>query len=150
MCGKKASEVKKLACGDIGAIGKMDKVKTGDTLCDPRKVVSLKGIPYAPGCYSMAISPKTKGQEEKVGSGLNRLNEEDPSFTVVNNSETRQLVVTGAGDQHPDVLVSKLKSRFGVDAVLSPAILVICKKDEDDDFKKFRTNVLVKYGESYM
>ena len=121
MCGKKASEVKVLGCGDIGAIGKMDKVKTGDTLCDPRKVVSLKQIPYAPACYSMAIAPKTKGQEDKVGAGLNRLNEEDPSFHLVNNAETKQMVLSGLGDQHLDVLVSKLKSRFGVDAVLLPA-----------------------------
>ena len=121
MCGKKSTEVKVLTCGDIGAIGKMDKVKTGDTLCDPRKVVSLKGIPYAQPCYSMAIAPRTKGQEEKVGSGLNRLNEEDPSFTLVNNAETHQLVLSGAGDQQLDVLVAKLKSRFGVDAILSPA-----------------------------
>ena len=121
MCGKKSTEVKVLSCGDIGAIGKMDKVKTGDTLCDPRKVVSLKGIPYAPACYSMAIAPKTKGQEEKVGTGLNRLNEEDPSFTLVNNAETHQLVLSGTGDQQLDVLVSKLKSRFGVDAILAPA-----------------------------
>ena len=121
MCGKKASEVKALGCGDIGAIGKMDKVKTGDTLCDPRKVVSLKQIPYAPACYSMAIAPKTKGQEDKVGAGLNRLNEEDPSFHLVNNAETKQLVLSGMGDQQLDVLVSKLKGRFGVDAVLMPA-----------------------------
>ncbi len=121
MCGKKNTEVKVLSCGDIGAIGKMDKVKTGDTLCDSRKVVSLKGIPYAEPCYSMAIAPKTKGQEEKVGSGLNRLNEEDPSFTLVNNAETHQLVLSGAGDQHLDVLVAKLKTRFGVDAILEPA-----------------------------
>ena len=121
MCGKKSTEVKVLSCGDIGAIGKMDKVKTGDTLCDPRKVVSLKGIPYAPACYSMAIAPKTRGQEEKVGTGLNRLNEEDPSFTLVNNAETHQLVLSGTGDQQLDVLVAKLKSRFGVDAILAPA-----------------------------
>ena len=121
MCGKKNTEVKALACGDIGAIGKMDKVKTGDTLCDSRKVVSLKGIPYPAPCYSMAIAPKAKGQEEKVGTGLNRLNEEDPSFTLVNNAETHQLVLSGAGDQQLDVLVAKLKSRFGVDAVLLPA-----------------------------
>ncbi len=121
MCGKRNTEVKVLSCGDIGAIGKMDKVKTGDTLCDPRKVVALKGLPYAEPCYSMAIAPKTKGQEEKVGTGLNRLNEEDPSFSVYNNPETKQLVISGAGDQQLDVLVAKLKSRFGVEAVLSPA-----------------------------
>ena len=128
MCGKKATEVKVLSCGDIGAFGKMDKVKTGDTLCDPRKVVSLKQIPYAEPCYSVAIAPKTRGQEEKVGTGLNRLNEEDPSFTLVNNAETRQLVLSGAGDQHVDVLVSKLKARFGVDTVLSPAKVAFREK----------------------
>ena len=128
MCGKKATEVKQLTCGDIGAIGKMDKVKTGDTLCDPRKVVSLKQIPYAQPCYSQAIAPKAKGQEEKVAAGLARLNEEDPSFTVVNNAETHQMVLSGAGDQHLDVLVSKLKSRFGVDAELSPAKVAFREK----------------------
>ena len=60
MRGKKATEVKELACGDIGAIGKMEKVKTGDTLCDSRKVVALKGIPFAEPCYSVAIAPKTQ------------------------------------------------------------------------------------------
>ena len=128
MCGKKASEVKALTCGDIGAIGKMDKVKTGDTLCDPRKVVSLKGLPYAPACYSMAIAPKAKGQEEKVAAGLNRLNEEDPSFSLYNNPETHQLVISGSGDQQLDVLVAKLRSRFGVDAVLSPAKIAYREK----------------------
>ena len=128
MCGKQATEVKVLSCGDIGAFGKMDKVKTGDTLCDPRKVVSLKQIPYPAPCYSMAIAPKTRGQEEKVGTGLNRLNEEDPSFTLVNNAETHQLVLSGTGDQQLDVLVAKLKSRFGVDAVLFPAKIAYREK----------------------
>ena len=128
MCGKKSTEVKELVCGDIGAIGKMDKVKTGDTLCDPRKVVSLKALPYAPACYSQAIAPKTKGQEDKVAAGLARLNEEDPSFNLVNNAETHQLVLSGSGDQHLDVLVSKLKTRFGVEANLGPAKIAYREK----------------------
>ena len=119
MRGKKAEEVKELGCGDIGAIGKMEKVKTGDTLCDPRKVVSLKQIPFAEPCYSVAIAPKTRGQEDKVAQGLYRLNEEDPSFTLVNNAETHQMVLTAAGDIQVDVLVSKLKSRFNVETQLS-------------------------------
>ncbi len=154
MCGKKANEVKSLSCGDIGAIGKMDKVKTGDTLCDPRKVVSLKGLPYAPAVYSMAISPKTKGQEDKVGAGLNRLNEEDPSFNVVNNAETKQIVISGTGDQHLDVLVSKLKSRFGVDAVLSPAKVAyrekIKKKVEAHGRHKKQTGGSGQFGDVWV
>ena len=118
MCGKKAEEVKELTCGDIGAIAKMDKVKTGDTLCEPRKVVKIEPIPFDEPCYSVAIAPKTRGQEDKMAQGLNRLNEEDPSFRVVNNAETHQMVVSGAGDIQIDVLVNKLKSRFGVEVVL--------------------------------
>ena len=106
--GKKYTEVKELTCGDIGAIAKMDKVKTGDTLCEPRKVVKIAPIPFDEPCYSVAIAPKTRGQEDKMAQGLNRLNEEDPSFRVINNAETHQMVVCGAGDIQIDVLVSKL------------------------------------------
>ena len=118
--GKKTTEVKELTCGDIGAIAKMEKVKTGDTLCDSRKVVALKQIPFAEPCYSVAIVPKTRGQEDKIAQGLNRLNEEDPSFSVTNNAETHQMVLSCAGDMQVDVLVSKLKSRFNVEAETQP------------------------------
>ena len=121
MRGKKATEVKELDCGEIGAIAKMDKVKTGDTLCDARKVVTLNPLPFAEPCYSVAIAPKTRGQEDKVAQGLNRLNEEDPTFCVVNNGETHQMVLSAAGDMQIDVLVSKLKTRFNVEAELKPA-----------------------------
>ena len=116
--GKKTSEVKELGCGEIGALAKMDKVKTGDTLCDQRKVVTLKPIPFAEPCYSVAILPKTRGQEDKIAQGLGRLNEEDPSFSLSNNAETHQMVLSGSGDMQIDVLVSKLKNRFNVEAEL--------------------------------
>ena len=119
MKGKKGEETKEICCGDIGAIGKMDRVKTGDTLCDPKNIVKLHGMDYAQPCYSRAISPKTKQEIEKLGTGLNKLNEEDPTFHVVNNAETHQTVISGAGDIQIDVLCAKLKSRFGVDAELS-------------------------------
>ena len=119
MRGKKSEEVKELGCGDIGAIGKMDRLKTGDTLCDARKFIKLDPIPFAEPTYSKAIAPKTRGQEDKVAGGLSRLNEEDPTFTVANNGETHQMVITTAGDIQMDVLVSKLKSRFNVDVELS-------------------------------
>ena len=119
MKGKKTEEVKELQCGDIGAVAKMDKLKTGDTLCEPRKVVKIEPIPFPEPCYSVAIAPKAKGQEDKIAAGLTRLNEEDPTFVWVNNAETRQMVVSGTGDMQMDVIVSRLKSRFGVDAELS-------------------------------
>ncbi|MCI8415568.1 MAG: elongation factor G, partial [Ruminiclostridium sp.] len=121
MKGKKNDEVKEIVCGDIGAIGKMDRLKTGEALCDPKFAVKPAPIPFAEPCFSKAISPKTRGQDDKVASGLIRMNEEDPTFTIVNNAETRQVVLSGAGDIQLDVLVSRLKSRFSVDAELSDA-----------------------------
>jgi len=120
MCGKKTTEVKEAVCGDIVAVGKMDW-KTGDTVCDPKNEVNYAPVAVAEPVYSMAISPKTKGQDDKVAGGLNRLNEEDISFTLVNNGETHQMVISGAGDVQVDVLCAKLKSRFGVDVELLPA-----------------------------
>ena len=120
MCGKKTTEVKDACCGDIVAIGKMDW-KTGDTVCDPKAEIELPAIEIAEPCYSMCISPKTKGQDDKIANGLARLNEEDISFTVVNNAETHQMVLSGAGDIQLDVLCAKLKSRFGVESELKPA-----------------------------
>ena len=118
--GKKMTEVKDACCGDIVAIGKMDW-KTGDTVCDPKNEVELPAIEIPEPCYSVAIAPKTKGQDDKVATGLARLNEEDISFNLVNNAETHQMVISGAGDIQVDVLCAKLKSRFGVDTELKPA-----------------------------
>ena len=120
VCGKKTTEVKEACCGDIVAVGKMEW-KTGDTVCDPKNEVELPALEMPDPCYSMAISPKTKGQDDKVAGGLARLNEEDVSFTLVNNAETHQMVISGAGDIQVDVLCAKLKSRFGVETELKPA-----------------------------
>ncbi len=121
MQGKKNVEVQEIGCGDIGAVSKLSDTKTGDTLCDAKAVEAAPGIEYAVPCYSMAIAPKTKGQEDKVAQGLARLGEEDRSFTITNNAETKQMVIAGAGDIHLDVLCSKLKNKFGVEVELSPA-----------------------------
>lgn len=121
MQGKKSEDVAEIGCGDIGAVGKLTDTRTGDSLCSPKKVVAAMGIAFAPPCYSQAISPKVKGQEDKISIGLSRLGEEDPTFMVVNNAETLQLVLSGAGDMHLDVLCAKLKGRFGVEVELAPA-----------------------------
>ena len=121
MQGKKSTEVREIICGDTGAVSKLSDTKTGDTLCDSKNLITAKGIAFTPPCYSVAIAPKVKGQEEKISTGLSRLAEEDQTFTYVNNSETRQLVLSGAGDIQLDVLCSKLKDKFGVEVALSPA-----------------------------
>ncbi|MCL2628256.1 MAG: elongation factor G [Oscillospiraceae bacterium] len=121
MQGKKNIEAKEITCGDIGAASKLSETKTNDTLCDAKNKITAKKIAFTPPCYAMAIAPKTKGQEEKIATGLSRLGEEDVTFTFVNNAETRQLVLSGAGDIQLDVLCAKLKEKFGVEVELSPA-----------------------------
>ena len=120
MCGKKSTEVSEACCGDIVAVGKMDW-KTGDTVTDSKEDIELPAINIPEPCYSMAISPKTKGQDDKVAAGLNKLNEEDISFTLVNNAETHQMVISGAGDIQIGVLCSKLKNLYNVETELKPA-----------------------------
>lgn len=117
--GKKNTEVDAVECGDIGAVSKLSETKTGDTLCAPGSVVELARINFPEPCYSRAIAPKAKGGEEKIATGLSRLKDEDPTFTTENNAETKQLIISGAGDIHIDVLCSKLKLKFGVDVELS-------------------------------
>ena len=120
MTGKKSVEVSEACCGDIVAIGKMDW-KTGDTVTDSKDDVELPAIDIPEPCYSMCIAPKTKGQDDKVATGLAKLGEEDISFTLVNNAETHQMVISGAGDIQVGVLCSKLKNLYNVETELKPA-----------------------------
>ena len=120
MCGKKTTEVQEACCGDIVAVGKMDW-KTGDTISDNKDAEELPAIAIPEPFYSVAIAPKTKGQDDKVAGGLSKLNEEDISFTLVNNAETRQMVLTAAGDIQVSVLCSKLKNLYNVETEQLPA-----------------------------
>ncbi len=112
--GKKQIEVDSISAGDIGAVTKLATTKTGQTLCSPSEPLTLPGIEFPEPNLSLAIVPKAKGDEEKISSGLHKLEEEDPCFKVENNTETRQQVISGIGEQHLDVIISKLKTKFGV------------------------------------
>ncbi len=116
--GKKQIEVDSISAGDIGAVTKLATTLTGHTLCDPGEPLTLPGILFPRPNLSLAIVPKAKGDEEKISSGLHKLEEEDPCFKVAINTETRQQVISGVGEQHLDVIVSKLKAKFGVDVDL--------------------------------
>ncbi|MFP4697703.1 MAG: elongation factor G [Eubacteriales bacterium] len=116
--GKEQDEVKEIRAGDIGAVAKLVNTSTGDTLCDEKRPVLLEGIKYPESLTSMAIVPKSKGDEDKISSGLHRLMEEDPTLKHVMDTENHQELIFGTGDQHLDVIVSKLSSKFNVEVDL--------------------------------
>lgn len=118
MVGKKQVDVKYIGAGDIGAIPKLAATNTGDTLCAPLRKVTLEGVEYPTPTLSMAIVPQKKGEEDKVAQGMLRLSEEDPTLGFSTNAETHEMVLSGLGEQHLDVAVSKLKAKFGVDVSL--------------------------------
>ncbi len=115
MKGKKQEETAFITAGDIGAVTKLGETLTGDSLCDPNNVVAFSGIKFQKPTLTMAVKTKNKGDEGKVAQGLYRLMEEDPTLGFEQNVETKQQLVSGLGEQHLDVVVSKLQSKFGVD-----------------------------------
>ncbi len=116
--GKKQEEVPCVVAGDIGAVAKLAVTNTGDTLCSPVRPIILPGVNFEKPSLSMAVYAKKKGEEEKIVAGLNRLREEDPTISFEVHPETREQVLSGLGEQHLDVIVSKLKSKFGVEVTL--------------------------------
>lgn len=116
--GAKQTDVSELSAGDIGAVTKLSGFATGDTLCSAGQVVTLDGVHIPSATYAMAVEVAKKGEEEKVASGLSRLCEEDPSLHFGVNNETHQQILSGLGEQHLDVAMARLKSKFGVEATL--------------------------------
>ena len=113
--GKKQEETAFITAGDIGGVAKLATTRTGDTLCGVGTQVTLNRVPFESPCLSVAVSAKKKGEEEKIASGLDRLMEEDPTIHFEVNKETKESVLSGLGEQHLDVVASKLKSKFGVE-----------------------------------
>ncbi len=118
ICGKRQTDTAAITAGDIGAVAKLATAKTGDTLCDPARVVSLAAPEYPAACYRMAVKVAKKGDEGKVSGALARLMEEDPAITFTVDPETKQQVIAGLGTQHLEVAVAKLKNKFGVEITL--------------------------------
>ena len=116
--GAKQTDISELSAGDIGAVTKLGGFATGDTLCSTAQVVTLDGVHIPSATYAMAVEVAKKGEEEKVASGLSRLCEEDPSLHFGVNNETHQQILSGLGEQHLDVAMARLKSKFGVEATL--------------------------------
>lgn len=116
--GKNQIEASEIVAGDIGATSKLQITETGDTLCDKTDIIQYKEIDYPDPCLFLAVEPKAKGDEEKIGSSLQRLTEEDPTFVTERNNETKQLLIGGQGNMQLTVIVDKLKNNFGVEVDL--------------------------------
>jgi len=110
------TEIKEITAGNIAAVVGLKNTKTGETLCDPDKQIILEEIVFPEPVMSIAIEPKTKADQEKMGMALQRLAEEDPSFQVRSDEETNQTIISGMGELHLDVLVDRMKREFNVEA----------------------------------
>ncbi len=120
MCGKTQIPMKAIVAGDIGVIAKLQETETGDTICDKDKPVLFPPIEFPKPMYTLCIEAKNKADEDKIGQALVRLMDEDRTFLLDKNTETKEKLVSGIGDQHLEIIMEKLKRKFGVEAVLKP------------------------------
>jgi len=109
-------EIKEVRAGDIAAAIGLKDVTTGDTLCDPKEIITLERMEFPEPVISVAVEPKTKADQEKMGVALNKLAQEDPSFRVRTDEETGQTIISGMGELHLEIIVDRMKREFGVDA----------------------------------
>ena len=116
MHANKREEIKEVYAGDIAAAVGLKQVSTGDTLCDEKKPVVLESMDFPEPVISLAIEPKTKSDQEKLGVGLAKLMGEDPTFRVKTDEQTGQVVIAGMGELHLEIIVDRLKREFNVEA----------------------------------
>ncbi len=116
MHANKREERDELFAGDIAAVIGLKDVRTGDTICDPDSPIILEAMNFPEPVISVAIEPKTKADQQKLGSGMVKLAEEDPTFRVFTDPETSQTIISGMGELHLEIIVDRLRREFGVDA----------------------------------
>ncbi len=109
-------EIKEVFAGDIAAAVGLREATTGDTLCDPDKIIFLERMIFPEPVISQAVEPKTKVDQEKMGIALNRLAQEDPSFRIRSDEESGQTIISGMGELHLEIIVDRMRREFGVDA----------------------------------
>ncbi len=110
------SEIKEVYAGDIAAAVGLKNVSTGDTLCDESQIITLEKMEFPEPVISVAVEPKTKADQEKMGIALNKLAQEDPSFRVHTDEESGQTIIEGMGELHLEIIVDRMKREFNVDA----------------------------------
>jgi elongation factor G len=120
MQGKETKGMEEAGAGDIIALAKLKETATGDTLTDPAHQVRFTPHEFPPPAISFALTPKTKGDEEKVSNALKRLSEEDPAMQLRFDSQTKEMIISGTSQVHVEVILDKMKRRFGVEVDLAP------------------------------
>jgi elongation factor G len=152
--GRERVEVNKLTTGMIGALVKLKETHVGDTLCDKRQPAKLPPVVFPKPSISVAIVPQSKGDEERVSTGLSRLHEEDPTFSYEFNAEIGQQLINGMGELHLDVIVARLKRRFDVHVdLIKPRIPyreTITKKCEAQGRHKKQTGGRGQFGDCWL
>jgi elongation factor G len=116
--GKSQISTSEIIAGDIGAVAKLQYTNTGDTLCEMSSAITFDAIDFPKPTMTMSVVPKTKGDEDKISSGLAKLLEEDPTFKVSRDVENAETIISGIGETHLDVIASKLKNKFGAEVIL--------------------------------
>lgn len=118
MRGKNQIPTKEVVAGDIAAVAKLQYTETGDTLCDINNKVIYDKMNFPKPAISMAVLPKAKGDEDKISAALQRLLEEDPTFTITRDTENAETIISGVGETHLDVIASRLRNKFGAEVIL--------------------------------
>ena len=152
--GKDNSPVDALGPGDIGAIAKLKGTRTGDSLCADSRQVTFPPLVFPNPVMSFAVEPKSKGDDEKIGTGLKRLQEEDPTLVVQRDPQTNELVVSGLSQVHVEVVMDRIKRRFGAEVNLKPPrvpyLETIRKKAEAQGKYKKQTGGRGQYGDAWL
>lgn len=152
--GKKQVSVQTLAAGQIGAVAKLKETLTGDTLCAEHPAIIMDFAKYADPVMSYAISPKTRGDEDKVSTGIHKLLEEDPTLKFAYDEQTKEMVLSGMGQVHLEVTLEKLKRKFGADVTMkTPKVpykeTIRAKASAQGKYKK-QTGGHGQYGDAWL
>lgn len=121
--GNKQEIAQEIGAGDIGATTKLQYTQTGDTLCDKDNIIIYRGIKFVKPCFYAGVEPADKADDEKLSMCLQKMTEEDPTFKMYRNHETKQLLIGGQGEKHLYITICKIKNKFGVHAVLNDVIV---------------------------
>lgn len=152
--GNKQEDAQEIAAGDIGATTKLQYTQTGDTLCDKDNFIQYPAINFPSPCFYSGVEPAEKADDEKLSTCLQRMMEEDPTFKMYRNHETKQLLIGGQGEKHLYIIICKIKNKFGVHAVLNDPIVsyreTIKGKSEVQGKHKKQSGGAGQYGDVFI